>query len=211
MASRNEGPTKTAEARHTKQNGIKLSPGGLTLVLASGGLDSCTLIALAKQQGANPSALFVDYGQPAAIAENKAVTMLSEALDVPLRKVRYRGAPCGAGEIRGRNAFLLHLALMEFLGSSGVVLIGVHAETGYADCSSDFIDLMQRSFDLHTAGAITVAAPFVTWTKSDIFLVAQSLRVPVVNTYSCEAGNEPCGGCQSCRDRQTLLAGERLK
>ena len=42
------------------------------LVLASGGVDSSTLLRLSVQQGLTPTALFVDYGQPAAEAEGEA-------------------------------------------------------------------------------------------------------------------------------------------
>ena len=210
MTSLSDIPSEVTDASGTQQNVAELSHSGLTVVLASGGLDSCTLMALAKQQGANPFALFVDYGQPAARAESKAVTRLTEVLNVPLHKVRYRGSRLTAGEIRGRNAFLLHVALMEFPAAAGVALIAVHAGTEYVDCSSDFIDLMQRSFDFHTGGTVTVAAPFVTWTKHDIYCVAESLKIPVSNTYSCEAGNYPCGTCKSCLDRQMLQSDERF-
>ena len=183
---------------------VTFSAGSAVVVLASGGLDSSTLLAHACEQGASPSALFVDYGQPAAVAEEAAVAAVCETLAAPLLKVQYRGARFAAGEIRGRNAFLLQTALMEFLGTSGVVLIGVHGGTGYLDCSPEFVELMQRSFDFHTGGAITVAAPFATWTKREIFRFARSLSVPIAQTYSCEAANKPCDLCQSCLERLAL-------
>ena len=46
---------------------------GAFLVLASGGVDSSTLLCLSAQQGLKPAALFLDYGQPAAKAEGEAV------------------------------------------------------------------------------------------------------------------------------------------
>ena len=178
-----------------------------TVVLASGGLDSSTLLALAKHQHLDPLALHVDYGQPSAVAEHAAVTRITDELDISLFKVSYRGSEIPDGEIRGRNAFLLHTALLEFSSASGVVLIGIHSGSGYADCSSDFIDLMQRSFDLYTGGSISVAAPFVCWTKDQIVTVAHNLRVPTDCTYSCETGNIPCGKCLSCVDRKALQIG----
>ena len=80
------------------------------LVLVSGGLDSTTLLAVAKDEGVSPIGLFVNYGQAARSAEEAAVTQLSEVLQFPLTKARYDGRLFGAGEIRGRNAFLLHAA-----------------------------------------------------------------------------------------------------
>ena len=122
-----------------------------------------------------------------------------------MRYVRYSGMSFGSGEIRGRNAYLLHTALIEFPTSSGVVALGIHAGTGYADCSPEFVDLMQRSYDFHTGGTITVVAPFVDWTKQQVYALAAQLNVPLRQTYSCESASRPCGECQSCLDRSLLV------
>ena len=174
------------------------------LVLASGGVDSSTLLWLCAQQGIQPTALFVDYGQAAAQSERAAVRRLCSVLGVPWRHVQYRGGTFGAGEIRGRNAYLLHAALMEFPTQSGVVALGIHAGTGYADCSPEFIDAMERSYQLHTGGAITVSAPFLHLTKPQVYSLATHFNVPVAQTYSCEAANSPCNQCRSCVDRRSL-------
>ena len=120
------------------------------IVMASGGIDSSTLLWLCFKQGIEPSGLFVDYGQAAAQSESLAVARLCSELKVPWRRVRYDGSRFGPGEIRGRNAYLLHTALMEFPTKTGVVALGIHAGTGYDDCSPDFIDAMQRSYEIHT-------------------------------------------------------------
>ena len=179
---------------------------GTYLVLASGGVDSSTLLWLCAEQGIVPHALFVDYGQAAAHSEGAAVARLSDRLRAPWRHVRYSGSKFGAGEIRGRNAYLLHTALMEFPAPSGVVVLGIHAGTGYEDCSPEFIDAMERSYQLHTGGAITIAAPFLHWTKQQVYGLATLLNVPLEETYSCEAANSPCNQCRSCLDRQSLPA-----
>lgn len=183
-------------------NGVP--PNTDALVLASGGIDSSTLLAFLRDQGFRPSALFVDYGQASAAAEEAAAGRICRELGAPLSVVRYRGATFGSGEIRGRNAFLLQVALLEFPGGTGSVMIGVHAGTGYRDCSSDFIGLMQHSFDFHTGGAISVCAPFVNWTKREVFSLARDLGVPILKTFSCETGISPCGKCRSCLDRIAL-------
>ena len=78
---------------------------GAFLILASGGVDSSTLLSLSAQQGLKPAALFLDYGQPAAEAEGEAVANICSSLSTPWRRVRYASYEFGAGEIRGRNAF----------------------------------------------------------------------------------------------------------
>ena len=181
--------------------------GGTFLVLASGGVDSSTLLWLSVEQGLEPSALFVDYGQPAADAERAAVASVCSSIGAPLRRVRYSGSSFGPGEIRGRNAHLLHTALMEIPTASGVVALGIHAGTGYADCSPEFVDVMQRSYDFHTGGEVTIAAPFLNWTKGQVYALATRLEVPLAQTYSCESDVQPCGECRSCLDRSLLVPG----
>lgn len=174
------------------------------LALVSGGVDSSTLLWLCEEQNIAPEALFVDYGQAAAQAEREAVGRICETLSIPWRAVEYSGSCFGGGEIRGRNAFLLHIALLEFPSRSGVVAIGIHAGTGYDDCSPEFIEDMQRSYQLHTGGGIAIAAPFLHWTKSQVYGLATLLGVPLAHTYSCEASNSPCNRCRSCIDRHLL-------
>ena len=55
---------------------------GVFLILASGGVDSSTLLCLSVQQGLQPTALFLDYGQPAAEAEGEAVANICTILSV---------------------------------------------------------------------------------------------------------------------------------
>lgn len=182
----------------------------LQVVLTSGGLDSTTLLVFALAQGTPCVALFVDYGQGARRAEEAAVTEITRRYGVPLRVVRYVGSSFGEGEIRGRNAFLLQIALLEFAGTHGTVLLGIHAGTDYADCSTDFLELMKRSFEIQTGGTVLVEAPFVNWSKLDIVNLAEGLNVPVSSTYSCEAADLVCGSCPSCRERDRVLLGRNV-
>jgi len=180
---------------------------GQGLVLASGGIDSATLIGLVRGEGAPVRALFVDYGQAAASAEEAAVRAICSHFGVCLNVARCEGMRFGAGEVRGRNAFLLQTALLNFSWASGTVLMGIHAGTGYRDCSPLFVELMQRSFEFHTGGSVTVSAPFIDWSKLDVYRLARELGVPIQVTYSCEGGDVVCGTCASCRDREALDLG----
>lgn len=202
--SRMSEPPTSLRARLPTPDGSAVGWGD-AFVLASGGLDSSTVLALALAERIPVTALFVDYGQAARRAEQKAVRTVCDCLSVPLRSVRYQGTPFGAGEIRGRNAFLLHAALMEAPATVRMIMIGVHAGTGYPDCSPEFINLMQRSFDFHTAGTVAVSAPFVDLSKGDVHQLAIDLNVPIAVTHSCEAGDAPCGVCLSCLDRSALV------
>jgi 7-cyano-7-deazaguanine synthase len=176
------------------------------LVLLSGGIDSAAALALICEAGSPAAALYVDYGQAAAASEAKASAAVAAYYRVGYQSVGCSGRSFGAGEIRGRNALLVHLALFAFRGDTGVVVIGIHAGTSYRDCSSDFVRLMQQSYDFHTAGQIALSAPFVDHVKGDVVSLALQLGLPLDLTYSCEAGNEPCGRCLSCQDREAILA-----
>jgi 7-cyano-7-deazaguanine synthase len=176
------------------------------VILLSGGVDSAALAALAKEQGLRASGLFVGYGQAAYTAERSSSRGIAERYGLEWREVQLTGLRFGPGEIRGRNAFFVHLALLVLHEPSCVVYLGVHAGTGYRDCSPEFIELAQSSLDFHTGGQVRLAAPFLEAQKSDVYALAESLNVPFELTYSCETGSTPCGACASCRDRATLDA-----
>ncbi len=175
--------------------------------MLSGGVDSATALALATSAGAPSSALFVDYGQPAAKAEAAASVSLAEHYGVRHRAIACCGMRFGAGEIRGRNAMLIHLALVDSEPGVGVVIIGIHAGTNYRDCSPDFLTLMESSYAFHTGGSLTVSAPFLAASKAEVIALAHELNVPIPITYSCESGNVPCNECASCLDRNAYDAG----
>ncbi len=178
------------------------------LVLFSGGIDSSTLLAFYKRLKYPVVGLFIEHGQPAAVYEARAVTRVSEALNIPALWCSWQGPTAKqTGLIQGRNAFLLTAALMEAPPSVRTIAIGVHAGTPYADCGQKFIDGMQQV--VRTYGApLSFAAPFVDWRKADVFSFAVEAGVPIDLTYSCERGTPShCGSCASCQDREALYAG----
>ena len=140
------------------------------LVLLSGGIDSVSCAHFYKSRGYSVGALFIDYGQKAAIIEADASIKLVKHLLLPLKRISLTGTRNKIhGEILGRNAFLLFVALMEFQQKSGLIGIGLHSGTPYYDCSEDFVNRMQSFFDCYTDGCIKIGAPFLTWSKGDIF------------------------------------------
>lgn len=177
-------------------------------VLLSGGVDSTTLLALCAQQDPDGiGALFVNYGQAARAQEREAAHAAAASYGAELRETRVDIDPVSIGEIQGRNALLVHVALATVGPESGTVFLGIHAGTGYRDCSPAFVQAMQISLDVHRAGALQLAAPFVEWTKADVYAYARDLDIPFEMTYSCETGTvPPCGRCRSCQDREAFDA-----
>jgi 7-cyano-7-deazaguanine synthase len=177
-----------------------------TLILLSGGIDSATALAVASAEKSPVSTLFIDYGQSAAASEGRASAAIARRYGATHRRLAFQGLSFASGEIRGRNAFFLHAALLAFESDAGVITIAVHLGTPYRDCSPQFVRMMQASYDFHTGGAIGVAAPFIDLSKGEVFELATKLKVPIELTHSCEAGNSSCHRCLSCLDREALIA-----
>ena len=177
------------------------------LVLLSGGIDSACCAHWYASAGYTVTGLFIDHGQHARIYEGRAAADLARALSIDLRMLSIEGLAPRVGNIKGRNAALLLLALMHSSFECGVVAIGVHAGTAYEDCSPVFVDEMQRVFDLYSYGRIRVGAPFLHWSKHEILSYARSASIPLDKTRSCEREtSQPCGQCLSCRDLEALRA-----
>jgi 7-cyano-7-deazaguanine synthase len=176
-----------------------------TTVLLSGGLDSSTALLMALTRGERVGALFVDYGQNAASEEHAASERIALEFGVPHAVATVRGIDIPEGELMGRNAFFVLLALMTVNPPAAIVL-GVHQGTHYWDCSRDFLARMQALLNGYGAGAIQLMAPFAALDKSAIHALAREHDFDLRLTYSCERAGGPCGDCLSCKDMAKLAA-----
>jgi len=174
------------------------------LVLLSGGLDSFACAHFLKKQGYKVNSIFFNFNQASVIEERKSAKKIAQYLNIELEEVSVVfNSSFTAGEIRGRNAFLLSCALTQWKESNGLVALGIHAGTQYFDCSESFLNLMNSIFDGCTANQVRVFAPFISWGKSQIFEYCKINNIPLNLTYSCEMGTVPtCGSCLSCQDRK---------
>jgi 7-cyano-7-deazaguanine synthase len=170
-------------------------------------LDSGCLLAELCEKAERPEGLFVDYGQRVAEAERAAAAAISAELGAHFSTLKIEGIEVPSGEIAGRNALLVHLALT-WLGESGPanIYLGIHTGTTYRDCSPDFVTETQRSLDFQSGGVVRLVAPYVSWPKQLIFDRAVELGFDVGITHSCERSDVPCGICNSCVDRRDLFA-----
>lgn len=180
-----------------------------TLVLLSGGIDSCATVALYRRRSPSVAALFVDYGQAAIDQERLAVERVASHYGISVSTVQCAGlGSLGAGYVRGRNALLLQLALVVAPFEVGQIALGLHAGTPYPDCSPVFVTEMQRVIDVYCEGKIRVVTPFIDQDKPGIVAFCRQQAVPLGLTYSCERGTVPtCGQCASCLDRKALDVG----
>lgn len=175
-------------------------------VLLSGGIDSTSCAHLLQKQGYDVKGVFVDFGQASATMERQAVREIGTHLGIAVETIAASAdTKFGAGELIGRNSFLIFSALLLGRCHRGVVVLGIHSGTPYFDCSPAFIERMDPLVQECSNGKVAVSAPFLTWSKDDIYSYFLSSGLPLDLTYSCERGTStPCGTCASCKDRARI-------
>jgi 7-cyano-7-deazaguanine synthase len=196
------------------------------IILLSGGLDSITILALAKQQGYSCYALSFEYGQKHN-AELEAARKIAQQYDV----IEHKIIKLDMGEIGGsaltddkinvpeslqngipvtyvpaRNTVFLALALgwAEVINAKAI-FIGVNAVdySGYPDCRPEFIDAFQKLVRVATkAGVegeeITIITPLISFSKAEIIKKGINLGVNYVQTVSCYSADEKGRACGKC-------------
>jgi 7-cyano-7-deazaguanine synthase len=176
------------------------------VVLLSGGLDSATALAAARNDGFGCHALTIAYGQRHA-AELDAARRVAAALGA----VQHRVFPI---DLRARNTVFLSLALAwaETLGAFDLY-IGVNAVdySGYPDCRPEFVRAFEQLANLATKagvegkGRFRIHAPLIHLSKAEIIRLGLALGVDYGLTHSCydpAADGAACGRCDSCRIRR---------
>jgi 7-cyano-7-deazaguanine synthase len=116
--------------------------------------------------------------------------------------------------VPGRNTIFISigLSLAEARGANRIAL-GINAMdySGYPDCRPDYLEAYQELANLSSrvgrdGKGIKLWAPLLNWEKTKIFKEALRLKIPIEKTWSCyQGGIKPCGKCDSCRIRDTVL------
>ena len=196
------------------------------MVLLSGGLDSATVLAVARDRGYACHAISYDYGQrhgaelaaaqhvAAALGavEHKVVrldlgsiggsALTDDAIDVP--ETPSEGIP--VTYVPARNTVFLAIALgwAEVLGARDL-FIGVNAVdySGYPDCRPEYIAAFESLANLATKAGVEgerfrVHAPLVDLSKADIVQRGQQLGVDYALTVSCYSADDSGRACGRC-------------
>lgn len=201
------------------------------VVLVSGGLDSATALAIARQDGFACYALSVDYGQRHAAELDAAKRTAAGAVehrvlkvdlaafggsaltdqDIAVPEAETPGIPITYVPARNTVFLALALAWAETLAAHDIY-IGVNAVdySGYPDCRPTFVEAFERLANLATrvgveGRRIAIRTPLIDLTKADIIRRGTALGVDYAATVSCyqpTPAGTACGRCDSCRIRR---------
>jgi 7-cyano-7-deazaguanine synthase len=204
-----------------------MSAGGKkAVVLLSGGLDSATVLAMAKDQGFACYALSLDYGQrhrteldaaarvaaALGVIEHKIVPLDLRAIggsaltdaDIEVPEQPTSGIP--ATYVPARNTVFLSIALgwAEVLGALDL-FVGVNAVdySGYPDCRPEFIAAFESMANLATKAGVEgerfhIHAPLIDLSKAEIIQAGTTLGVDYGLTVSCYQADEQGRACGRC-------------
>lgn len=205
------------------------------VVLLSGGLDSATVLAMARSEGYVCHALSVDYGQRHH-AELAAAGRVARALGAIEHRVIHIDLAAFGGSaltdtriavpeqpstgipltyVPARNTIMLSLSLAwaEVLNAQDI-FIGVNAVdySGYPDCRPEYIAAFERMANLATKAGVegkrlSIHAPLVNFSKADIIEQGTSLGVDYSLTVSCYQADAQGRACGVCDSCRLRRAG----
>ena len=205
------------------------------VILLSGGLDSATVVAMARAQGYACYTMSFDYGQrhraelqaaervaqQLGVVEHKVIgldlngiggsALTDASIDVP--EVPGEGIP--VTYVPARNTVFLSLALgwAEVLGAHDI-FIGVNAVdySGYPDCRPEFVAAFERMANLATKAGVEglgfrIQAPLQEMSKARIVQEGARLGVDYAATVSCYQADTDGRACGKCDSCRLRAAG----
>jgi len=196
------------------------------VVLLSGGLDSATVLAIARAEGYVCHALSVAYGQR-HVAELKAAERVAARLgaaghthiqvnldaiggsaltdrSISVPESPTTGIP--VTYVPARNTLFLSLALghAEVVGARDL-FIGVNAVdySGYPDCRPEFVAAFETLANVATKAGVEGAqfrihTPLISWHKAEIIRRGAALGVDFAETVSCYQADAEGRACGKC-------------
>ncbi len=205
------------------------------VILLSGGLDSATVLAIAKAAGFECYTMSFDYGQRHR-SELNASLKISKQLGAVEHKIIKLGLDAIGGSaltdskltvpelasegipityVPARNTVFLSLALgfAEVLSAQDI-FIGVNAVdySGYPDCRPAFIEAFEKLANLATKAGVEgksfhIQAPLQNWSKAKIIQQGVQLGVNYALTVSCYQADEEGRACGRCDSCRLRAAG----
>ena len=197
------------------------------VILLSGGLDSTTVLAIAKEQNYDCYALSFDYGQKqrSELESSIAIAKKSNVIEHRIMKISLNDIGGSAltdkdisvpkfsdsddipiTYVPARNTIFLSFALAwAEVVDCQTIFIGVNAldYSGYPDCRPEFIEAFETMANLATkqsveGGKIQIKTPLINMTKDEIIKKGLSLGVDYSETTSCYDANSLGEACGEC-------------
>ena len=199
-----------------------------SIVLVSGGMDSCVTAAIASGESCEVAFLHISYGQLTENRERKSFNDIADfygvekCLDISIEHLAKIGGSSLTDEnikvteadleskeiptsyVPFRNANMLSIAVSwaEVIGANAIY-IGAVAEdsSGYPDCRPEFYEAFQKVIDTGTKPEtrIEIRTPIIHLSKAEIVKKGIELNAPLHLTWSCYRNEEfACGACDSC-------------
>jgi 7-cyano-7-deazaguanine synthase len=197
------------------------------VVIYSGGMDSFTLLHQVLAEGKRVYALSFNYGQrhakelhyaqkvcddlglPHKIVDITAIhqlllgSSLTDDIDVP--EGHYEEDSMKSTVVPNRNMVLLSLAIA-YAVSIGAdrVYYGAHGgdHAIYPDCRPEFVARMSAVSRIANYQPVSIEAPFLHHTKTDILNIGFALGLNYGRTWTCYNGRDrACGKCGACQER----------
>lgn len=200
----------------------------MSIVLVSGGMDSCVTATMAADQSNDLAFLHISYGQRTESRERKAFNDIADfyrvekRLDISIehlakiggssltdQKIEVSEADLDSKQIPTsyvpfRNANMLSIAVSwaEAIGADAIYIGAVTEDSsGYPDCRPEFYEAFQKTIDTGTKPDthIQIRTPIIHLSKADIVKKGIELNAPLHLTWSCYRDNDlACGTCDSC-------------
>jgi len=189
----------------------------LAIVLVSGGMDSVTVAAMAKDEGYDLAFLHLDYGQKTSRKEFECFQKILNHYNLPLNRtcvvdmsfLKAIGGSSLTDEsiavtdfdgdsdvipssyVPFRNAHIISTAVSwaEVLGATAIYIGANHEDSpGYPDCRPEYYEAFNKLIKVGTkAGNIEVKTPIIHMRKSEIIKTAVNLKAPLELSWSCYA------------------------
>ncbi len=196
------------------------------VVLLSGGLDSATALAIAREHGYLCHALSVDYGQRHA-AELEGARRVARSLgahehrimrvdldgiggsaltDPAIAVPETPSAGIPVTYVPARNTIMLALALAwaEVLEACDLFIgVNVLDSSGYPDCRPEFIAAFTQLAAVATKAGVEghpcrIHTPLIQWSKAEIIREGTRLGVDYAQTVSCYQADAQGAACGRC-------------
>ena len=206
------------------------------VVLASGGMDSCVTLAIARQTH-ETALLHCSYGQRTSSRELRSFHSIADHYGIDTRLIvsmehlwkiggssltdtsisvsgadlSAKGIPSSYVPFRNANMLAAAVSWAEVIGAHAVFVGAVEEDSsGYPDCRREFYDAFEGAVRAGTrpGSDIRIITPVIRMKKSDIVRAGVDLGAPLHLTWSCYTREDiACGVCDSCALR---LRGFRL-